>query len=164
MDYPIPREVADGERIARSIYHPLYFKSNDRTKVLPIAYRPPYDKDEISVDRFDYSDIDSLKKAAVKRANPSCRKNYFGFAVLIAREIREIRPCYLKYSPILNQPNCEDNISHADIHIGYTIQKQVKIPSQINYIFEELSSKSMVYDDNNGPQDKWGGLNFTEII
>ena len=60
-DNNIPREISDTENIARFIFSPINVNpKNDNLK--PNCFKPPAGNDEVSVNRYDFTNENFLKK------------------------------------------------------------------------------------------------------
>ena len=115
-----PTTVDPEEELARSVFSQRHVKEvkDEPHKVLFRAFEPPRDPEnagqrirEISVDRFDYLDIDAAIRLGEARAKRrSSDTNFYGWALLLAQEAnREGRK-------IVSSPSCEEqNPAHADI-------------------------------------------------
>ncbi len=146
----LPSKVSNSEKIARAVYSPINFKKG---KLNNNFYKPPADSDEISVNRLDYTNPDFLKKLAINFENIEYDRNYFGFSVLNASEIRSLN-FDIEYSPIFKPLK---NIYHSDIKINYTVEKGVPLPSELRLRLRELNKLSRVYEDRSPSSKQWMG-------
>lgn len=118
----IPSEVAPEEELARSVFSQRHVKEvkGQPHKVLFKAFEPPRDRDipgqritEISVDRFNYLDMDTAVQLGDARANyRSSTANFYGWAIISAQDASQ------EGREVVSSPSWEDqNPSHADIHL-----------------------------------------------
>ena len=121
-DNNIPREISDTENIARFVFSPINVNpKNDNLK--PNCFKPPAGSDEVSVNRYDFTNVDFLKSLALDMHSPV--KDFYGLAIVRALNVRENK-FDLIYTPIENT-----NPYHADVKIGYTVEKEVELPAEI---------------------------------
>lgn len=85
-DCNIPVEIADGECIIRAICSPYHYKN---ATLLPKAFDPPYERDDVSVMRGEYLSPHTCKEKGKALRNPAVKKEYVGLVVLRAQSIRE---------------------------------------------------------------------------
>ncbi len=149
---PIPSEIEDSEKIIRAIYSPINLTRN--LKNLNNGYfKPQAGRDDISVNRLDFTTPNFLKKLALNFENKENRRNYFGFSLLNAIEIRES-----KFN-IISSPLTEpvENPFHADIKIGHVVTKGKQLPSEISFQIKEMTSKARFYIDPDPAIEIWNG-------
>ena len=148
----IPSKVGDIEKIARAVYSPINLTRNLK-KLNNGYYKPQAGRDDISVNRLDFTTPHFLKKLAIKFENKVHRRNYFGFSLLNAIEIRESK------FDIVSSPLTEPvkNPFHADIKIGYIVQKGKEMPSEISFQIKNMTLKSRFYIDQNPNVENWHG-------
>jgi hypothetical protein len=80
-DNNIPREISDTENIARFIFSPINVNpKNDNLK--PNCFKPPAGNDEVSVNRYDFTNENFLKKIALQMQAP--KKEFYGLAMVKA--------------------------------------------------------------------------------
>lgn len=144
----IPRDISDDENIARFIFSPINVNpKNDNLK--SNCFKPPAGSDEVSVNRYDFTDENFLKLLALKMQAP--KKEFYGLAMVKANSIRENK-FDLIYTPIENT-----NPYHADVKIGYTVEKEVELPAEISFQIKELLKKTTLFKDNDSSTDRWTG-------
>lgn len=148
----LPNNINDSEKIARSIFSPVNVTKKGELKAN--AFRSPPLIDEVSVNRLDYTNATFLKKLSKQIENPNQKRNYFGFAILNAIEIREHNNADIIYSPI-SKPI--ENIFHADIKIGYIKKKGEELPAEISYEIKKMTEKSRFYIDPDLNSEEWLG-------
>ena len=148
----IPSEVDDNERIVRAIYSPINLTKNLK-KLNNGFYKPQVGRDDISVNRLEFTTELFLKKLAIKFENKEYRRNYFGFSLLEAFEIRQFK--FDIVSSPLKEPI--ENPFHGDIKIGYLVQRGVELPSEISFQIRKMTLKSRFYIDPNPNVDNWNG-------
>jgi hypothetical protein len=83
-----PREIADSEAIVRGICSHYHVKKG---KLQLNAYRPPADREDVSVMRCDWIGANGCKQHAKDIEDPTSKppKFYQGMAVLSAKHIRD---------------------------------------------------------------------------
>ena len=151
-DQTIPRDISDSENIARFIFSPINVNpKNDKLK--PNCFKPPAGSDEVSVNRYDFTNVDFLKSLALDMHSPV--KDFYGLAIVRALNVRENK-FDLIYTPIENT-----NPYHADVKIGYTVEKEVELPAEISFQIKNLLEKTTLFKDTDSSTDKWTG---SEII
>ena len=144
----IPRLISDNENIARFIFSPINVNpKNDNLK--PNCFRPPAGYDEVSVNRYDYTDENFLKKIALQMQAP--KKDFYGLAIVKASIIRG-NDFEVIYTPIENK-----NPFHSDIKIGYTVEKDVELPAEISFKIKKLLQNTILFKDSDGSTDNWTG-------
>lgn len=153
----LPAVIRDNEAILRIIFSPLNVSKDGKT-VKPNAYRPPPGKDEISVVRANYCSLKFCKKYGKKIQSAENKKNYFGFGILYAIEIRELDADVL-YTPI--RP---DNIYHSDIKIGFIPKKGEELPAEYQYKVRQMAKKARLIEDPNPNIDEWSLGTLSELV
>ncbi len=149
----IPTHFNKDEKIIRSIFSPINIH-NSKGTLLPNSFRTPPEKDEVSVNRLDYTSVDFCKELAKKNEKAGDRY-YFGFAVLLKNDIDEANSTIV-YSPIL-APKSDINPFHSDIKIGYIPQRGEPMPSEYSKKINDLTSKARFYVDPNPNLIGWFG-------
>ncbi len=145
----IPLEIANEEKIVRSIFSPINL-SKDGQKINTNSFRPPAGLDEISVNRLDYTSTNFCKQISKKNERPESDRSYFGFGLLYANEIRDA-DVDIVYSPL------EDNKFHSDIKIGFTVVKGEPLPAEINFKIKKLASSAKLFADPSPDSRTWDG-------
>lgn len=144
----IPREISDIENIARFIFSPINVNpKNDSLK--PNCFKPPAGYDEVSVNRYDFTDENFLKTLALKMQAP--KKDFYGLAMVKTNTIRENNFDVI-YTPIDNT-----NPYHADVKIGYTVEKEVELPAEISFQIKEILKKTTLFKDTDSSTNIWMG-------
>jgi polynucleotide 5'-kinase involved in rRNA processing len=144
----IPRDISNEENIARFIFSPI--NVNPKNNNLKInCLKPPMGYDEISVNRFDYTDKDFLKNIALDMQAP--KKEFYGLAIVKAQSIRENK-FDVVYTPIK-----ESNPFHADIRIGYIVEKDVELPAEISAQIREILKSTLLFKDPDTSKRNWVG-------
>lgn len=129
----IPSDVSDDENIARFVFSPINVNlKNDSLK--PNCFKPPAGYNEVSVNRFDFTDENFLKELALKMQAP--KKDFYGLAIVKVHIIRENKFDVI-YTPIE-----KTNPYHADVKIGYTVEKEVELPAEISFQIKEILKKN----------------------
>ncbi|WP_143100696.1 hypothetical protein [Spirosoma endophyticum] len=155
----IPNIVADSERIVRTVYAPIHLKK----KVNELRYQAfssPVDMDEISVTRLEYSNADFCKQSGKENEKPDKRRTYFGLAVLLASEVREVSRSLDMQGDVIYSP-IDSNIAHADIKLGFTPIKDQQLTGEQILLMETLADQARLFPDNDMDSNAWtsGELN-----
>ena len=145
----IPQTIDNSERIVRSIFSPLNL-SKDFKSINHNAFKPPYNSDEISVNRLNYTTPDFCKNISKNMEKPEDRKSYFGLALLYGSKIRECE-AEIVYSPI------DTNKFHADIKIGHMVERGVPLPAEINYKIKKIANSAKLFEDPSPNSLNWKG-------
>jgi len=151
-DIELPEIIADNEKIIRAIYSPINLHKN-KQRLNNNFYRPPADSNEVSVNRFDFTDAVFLKTLAKQFQNPEHRRIYFGFEILDAVEIRA-NELKVVYSP-LTEPVI--NPFHADIVFEHTVKRGEQLPAEVSYKIRQLAQKARFYEDPQPDNEDWSG-------
>ncbi len=149
----IPITFDESEKIIRSIYSPINIHKTQGT-LRPNAFRTPPDKDEVSVNRLDYTNPFFCKKIS-KENQIIGERNYFGFALLFKKQI-DLANCKIEHTPI-NKPKEKSNPFHSDIKIGYIPKKGEELPSEISKKISDLTKMARFYKDPNPSAMEWTG-------
>jgi hypothetical protein len=115
-----PREIADGEAVARGICSPFHVSSKGKLK--PDAYEAPPETDEVSNMRTDWIGADACKAHAKSLEDPSQDKIYKGLAVLSAKQIRDLGAAIVDSREVFE--------GHSDILLGITRRKGDPLPPE----------------------------------
>ncbi len=148
----LPFKIDGEEKILRAVYSPINLTRNKK-RLNNGFYKPQAGSDEISVNRLDYTTPTFVKKLALMFENTESRRNYFGFSLLKAFEIREIG-FDVVYTP-LKEP--VENPFHSDIKIGYMVERGVQLPSEVSYKIKKMTEKSRLYKDLDPNSEEWVG-------
>tara|TARA_R110002167_G_scaffold121052_2_gene299298 strand:- start:3118 stop:3636 length:519 start_codon:yes stop_codon:yes gene_type:complete len=149
----LPFEINDDERIVRSLFSPINFNKSGELK--SNAFRTPPEKDEVSVNRLDYTTATFCKKLSKKIENPSYDRSYFGLALLTAKEIRNSNSDVI-YTPILNEKDLSNSF-HSDIKIGYIPKRGEPLPAEFQLKVIKLTEKARLFLDPNPNSLNWEG-------
>jgi hypothetical protein len=145
-----PRKIADAEVIARGICSPFHVKNG---KLTPVAYRPPYETDEVSTMRADWIGPDACKQHGKNLENPSEGKLYNGLAVLSARQIRQLGALIVDTREVFH--------GHADIKHGIVPSKgDPPPPEQLKILRDRckaLAALANYFPDPNPEHANWNG-------
>jgi hypothetical protein len=145
-----PREIADPEVIARGICSPYHVKNG---KLKPVAYRPPYDTDEVSTMRADWIGPDACKRHARDLEHPSEGKIYTGLAVLSASQIRQLGAMIVDTREVFR--------GHADIKHGIVPRKGDPLPAeqlkQLRDRTKALAALANYFPDPDPQSMNWSG-------
>ncbi|MEI9958656.1 MAG: hypothetical protein WDM90_20635 [Ferruginibacter sp.] len=153
----LPNTIAESERIARSIFSTINIDKKKGT-LKPNAFRTPSGKDEISVNRLDYTTADFCKSEAKRNEMPASDRNYFGLAILYKHEITDFN-FQVVYTPILTPPE-QANPYHADIKIGFIPEKGKELPIELSHKINTLTKIARFYKDPTPHTDSWNGGNL----
>nr|WP_319401014.1 hypothetical protein [uncultured Carboxylicivirga sp.] len=154
----IPNEIDNTERIVRFIYSPFHLNKK-KNKVIAGAYKTPLGMDEVSVNRFNYTNANFCKKHG-KKGQDLPSKTFFGLSMLNAHEIKETES-EVVYTPILEKER--KNPFHSDIKIGFTpIVKGEPFPAEFQQKIHQMAKTSRLYIDENLDSDNWEGE--TELL
>lgn len=151
----LPRDIGENEKLCRTIYSPINVA--DKGKLRPNSFRTPSGKDEVSVNRLNFTSPTFCKIEAKRNQNPAIR-NYYGFAILTQNEVLE-SDCETVYSPITHSKAM--NYFHADIKIGYIPAKGEELPSRFQKKVIDLTKKARFYVDPNIDSENWEGEELT---
>jgi hypothetical protein len=145
-----PREIADGEAIARGICSPYHVKNG---KLTPVAYRSPPDKDEVSSMRADWIGADACQQHAKALENPTEHKVYKGLAVLSAMQIRQLGAAIIDTR--------EEFAGHADLKHGIIQRRGEPLPAEQLKILRDrekaLSKIANYFPDPDPESGNWTG-------
>lgn len=148
QEFLLPIYIGDEENIARFIFSPINVNENNNT-LKSNCYKPPPGSDEVSVNRFTYTDESFLKSKGLEMQNP--KKHFYGLAICTALAVRE-NNFDVTYSPI---PNF--NQFHADIKIGYVVERDVELPAEISAKIRSLLKQTKLFVDRNVADSNWVG-------
>lgn len=151
-DFEIPTVISNDENIARNIFSPININPK-RNQLKANCLKPPANSDEVSVNRYDYTTADFLKRLGLKMQSDS--KQFFGLAIFKCEAAREV-DFDVVYTPI-NGTEEEKNDFHADLKIGYTVIRDTELPSRISHAIKNLLKNTKLYIDTNIHESKWVG-------
>jgi hypothetical protein len=123
---------------------------NKKQELKPNVFKPPAGSEDISVNRLDYTTPSFCKKHGKMNESPASNRNYFGIALLHAKEITECG-CDIKHTPL------KKNLSHADIKIGYKPMKGEQLPSEVQQKVKRLTKFARLFIDPDPKTPKWTG-------
>lgn len=145
----LPNYIDDAEKIVRVLFYPIYVAKNKK-KIKPIAYRSPWEKDEVSVSRLDYCSPTFCKQLGKRMESPENNKTFFGFGLLTAQKIRNL-------SADVVYTRMPDNDYHADIKFGYIPKKGVQFPAEYQYQYQEMANIAKLHEDPYPSSNTWEG-------
>ncbi len=155
----IPNWINDREKIVNIVFSPLNFRANGELKAN--AFKGQKGRDDLSVNRLDYTTLNFCKRQGLKLEENSKIKDkkFFGIALLFAVEIR-------KLANIISSPirGFNGNRAHAEIQTGYILNEGEAAPAEYNYLTDELAKKSRIFRDENVKSKKWRANNINEIL
>jgi hypothetical protein len=146
--FELPLDIANEENIARYIFSPINVNPKNNN-LKNNCFKPPPGYDEISVNRYDYTDESFLKNLGLEMQNPM--KEFYGLAIFKAESIFE-NDFQLIYTPIPVK-----NKFHSDIKIGYVVEKDVELPAEINEKIRNILKKTKLFKDTDISTCKWVG-------
>lgn len=149
----LPKDVAENEKLCRAIFSPINVDNKGNLK--SNSFRTPPEKDEVSVNRLDYTNSNYCKSEAKKNENPHKDRNYYGFAIIQQIEILTVG-CNTIYSPIA-EPLDSINPFHADIKIGYVPKKGEELPSRFRKKVDDMVKYARFYKDPEPNTNNWVG-------
>lgn len=151
----IPAHVDESERLVRFLLSPLHFKNG---KLRSNAFNPTKGTPEVSVTRLDYSTENKCKrlakKVAKKASSTKSPKEFKGFG-LITKGIAKI--CGAK--DVVRDPIC-GNPAHAELLLPGT-KENAAISARLQYVQDQLVSKTKVYLDPHPNFRQWDGDSLT---
>ena len=142
------------EKITRSIFSPVNIKKDDSLR--NNSFTTPSGKDEISVNRLDYTTPDFIKKLGKLISNPEHNRSYYGVAVIDVGEIYECKsdivysPTEIKFTDTVVQ-----NPFHSDIKIGFEKEVGKPLPMNFAYKVEQMVNRSRFYKDHHPHEAEW---------
>lgn len=152
----VPKEIDDSEKIVKIIFSPL--NVNAKGSVKANAFRCK--RDDLSVNRLDYTTLNYCKRQGIKLEKNSNLndKNFYGIALLFALEIRKLAK--LLYRPV------RGNKAHAEIVVGFSreLSSGEVNEAQYNFITEELAKMARIYKDSDTKSKNWKSENSEEIL
>jgi hypothetical protein len=152
----IPNDIGNSEKLCRAIYSPINIK-NKSGAIDSNIFKTPPDKDEVSVNRIDFT-TPIFCKTIAKRVQIPPKRNYYGFAIILQNEVL-ISGCTTVYSPI-KKPKSKQNLFHSDIKVGYTPTKGIAWPGYIRKKVDDMAKKARFYKDPNIETVGWEGENL----
>lgn len=144
----LPYDIANSENIARFIFSPINVNPKNNN-LKSNCLKPPAGYDEISVNRYDFTNANFLKNVALEMQAP--KKDFYGLAMFRAESIRESNFDII-YTPIENT-----NPFHSDIKIGYTVEKEVELPAEISAQIRNILKKTKLFKDTDSSTKDWVG-------
>ena len=149
----VPLDFSNDERIIRTVYSPFNIDRKKGT-LNPNLFKSPFDIDEISVNRLNYTTANFCKK--ISKDNQAVgKRDYFGFAVLLKKEITNSN-CSIVYSPI-TEPKEKINYFHSDIKVGQIAKRGEQYPSEISKKIKDLTDVARFYIDPLPTSNDWTG-------
>lgn len=150
----IPNDFLDSEKITRTIFSPMNIKKDDSLR--NNSFTTPANKDEVSVNRLNYTTPNFIKKISKFISNPEKGRGYYGIGVIDVKEIYE-SDSDIVYSP--NEVTVDEitieNKFHSDIKIGFVKEAGNPLPMKYAYKVEQMVQKARFYKDNNPSSETW---------
>ncbi len=149
----IPFQIADSERIARLLLCPQHVNRSGSLKAA--AFKPPPDSNEISVNRFEYSNENECKRQGLKLASGSSiassqKPKFQGIALFLAQIVSDMPDCELQYAP------SRDNPAHANILYPFKTERGVPLTENQKKIVSIIVEACNLYlDESENPL--WAG-------
>lgn len=150
----LPQIITSDERLCRAIFSPINIDKKSG-KLKSNAFRTPSEKDEISVNRLNYTFATFCKVEAKRNENSNQGRSYFGLAIIYQHEV-ESSDCETVYTPI-TKPKEKRNPFHADIRIGYIPKKGEELPSRFRKKVDDMVKYSRFYPDPDTDKQNWTG-------
>lgn len=145
--FSLPSDISCEENIARYIFSPFNVNKNNDLK--PSCLKPPTGCDEVSVNRFDYTNESFLKNLGLEMQKPN--KEFYGLAIFKAQSVIE-NDFDLVYTPIHDV-----NEFHSDIKIGYVVERDVELPAEINEKIRNIIKSTKLFKDTSTDTSTWIG-------
>lgn len=154
VNLDISNDFDDSEKITRTIFSPMNIKNDDSLR--NNSFTTPAKKDEVSVNRLDYTTPNFIKKISKFISNPDNGRGYYGLGVIDVKEIYESNSDIV-YSP--NEVTIDEvtieNKFHSDIKIGFVKEVGKPLPMKYAYKVEQMVQKARFYKDNNPNSETW---------
>jgi len=149
----VPEAIAGEGTIVRAVFYPQHLNKGKGTRLTRHAFRPPYDRDEVSVVRKDYVDEQFCKDKAKDidlggRCRGEEKKEFRGFAVISTRIIRKFGSDVTDSRHVF--------VSHADIKHGFIVVRNEPLPSALNDRLDRLKDAAKFVPDPS--PEKWGWI------
>lgn len=131
----VPVEVNNSEAVVRGVYHKMNFDRSNQLK--SNVFRSPVNKDEISVVRLDYCNINFCRShfKQIEKPEGDYRK-YYGFFHLLVHEVRSVQ------SDVVSSQ--ESFKEHADIIHNYIEVQNQEPPLEIRIKIDKLLTLARV--------------------
>lgn len=155
----LPYHFSESEKITRTIFSPMNIRKDGSLR--NNSFTTPANKDEVSVNRLDYTTPNFIKKISKLISNPDKDRSYYGISVINVREIYE-SDSDIVYSPnnIIIDKNKIENKFHSDIKIGFIKESGRQLPMKYAYKVEQMVNKARFYEDNNPSSEFWDSGNL----
>lgn len=141
----IPIDVLDPEIIIRAIKTPHHINTKKK-RLRPAAFRPQYERDDVSVMRLNYMGADACKMKAKEISGDE----YIGLAALTAEEIRRTGADVID--------SREEFCGHAHISQGEPMpRKGETVPPRLQAQYKALSDIARSYFDPDPDTLVWIG-------
>lgn len=142
----IPIDIFDEEKIARAIKTP-YHLNKKKTKLKAAAFRPPAERDDLSVMRLEYMGANQCKAKAKEISGTA----YIGLAAINADEIR-------KSGASVKDSRDGQFCGHADIGQGVPAPKKGEAPPTcLLERYKALADVARLYIDPEPCGEQWTG-------
>ncbi|MBL0265751.1 MAG: hypothetical protein IPQ05_18265 [Leptospiraceae bacterium] len=144
--------LSESENLCRIIFSPYHVTTDFKPKYA--AFLPPYECDEVSVNRLKYIDRTFCKvegqkiEKQMQNKNPSAKKKYQG---LVEITVEKIFSAGAKAKPTPR----DYNLAHADIYYGILRVRDFPVPSILVVILKKLEKEAIYLRDNNPQSNKW---------
>lgn len=155
----ISEDFKDEDRITRTIFSPINLKKKKKDVLNANIFIPPYESEDLSVNRLDYTETNFIKRISKLIEQPDKLRKYHGISVLNVLQIKKAKadivytPTYINNDKVVDFPNPV----HSDIKIGHIVVRGQTLPAHISLKIDELVSSSRVYVDPNPDEDVWNG-------
>lgn len=142
-------ELKRDEKLVRIIFYPYHYDKK-RNKLKRGSFQPPYNRDEVSVQRLLIVDVNFCKKLGKEISIKSNKKRYIGLALVIVKSV-------LKAGAFVKAPHSKNSLGHANIYYGYTIQRDEPIPVKMAVTINKIIDSCKFYLDPNPDVELWVG-------
>lgn len=120
----VPDNIVDDEYLGRIVLHSFHY-SETKDKLRPEAFMPsPSERDEVSILRFTYTNIDFCKMRGIliaeRRNNPQYPCKFIGIAFISCKEVKD--------APINNDSkgNIDENFSANPIATPLCVEEKLR--------------------------------------
>lgn len=141
----LPVEISDDEHLARAFFHPYHISS--KGKIKPAAFKAPFGRVDVSVNRLLALDFSECKKLALSIGAPS---DFKGFAVLKAEAVRSVG-----LDVVDSREECY--WGHADIMHKVALERGEPAPPGYNRDLKTLAKAVNFFPDPAPTVEGWAG-------
>lgn len=143
----IPLELLADEKLVRAVKTPYHLKKNKRS-LQPAAFRPPPERDDLSVMRLDYMGADACK---AKAKEISAENEYVGLAAINADQVHKVG------ATVVDSREGQF-CGHAHISQGVPYPEKGKaVPPELATRYKNLADAARLYIDPEPDNESWTG-------